>query len=199
MTSNTFSRRGLYKITFTSLECRPSGWAVAASEGRVVFLFLEGKLAQPTYITRDGLVRLQAELDDHRTTRRQEVADRIQRANAMGGTVDNAEYDEAKKEQAFIEGRILDLEAIINNSAIIEATKKPSDTVEVGSKVTVINSLRKKKEKFFIVGSPEADPPQGKISNVSPIGKALIGKRVGEIAEINAPAGTINLKILEIK
>ena len=156
-------------------------------------------MAQPTYITRDGLTKLQAELEHARTARRQEVADRIQRANAIGGTVDNAEYDEAKKEQAFIEGHILDLEAIINNATIIKASKKPSDTVEVGSKVTVLNNLRKKKEKFFIVGSPEADPPQGKISNVSPIGKALIGKKVGEVAEIEAPAGTINLKILEIK
>ena len=156
-------------------------------------------MAQPTYITRPGLAKLRAELEHFRTVRRQEVADRIQRANSIGGTVDNAEYDEAKKEQAFIEGHILDVGKIINNAQIIEARKGPSDIVAVGSKVTVLNQVRNKREKYFIVGSPEAEPSKGKISNVSPIGKALIGKKVGEVAEIKAPVGIINLEILEIK
>lgn len=156
-------------------------------------------MTEPTYITRAGLTKLRAELEHFRTVRRQEVADRIQRANAIGGTVDNAEYDEAKKEQAFIEGHILDLGEIINNAQIIEAGKGPSDIVAIGSKVTVLNQVRNKREKYFIVGSPEAEPSKGKISNVSPIGKALIGRKIGEVAEIKAPAGIINLEILEIK
>ncbi len=155
-------------------------------------------MAQPTYLTRKGLVKLQEELEHIRTTRRQEVANRIQRANSIGGTVDNAEYDEAKKEQAFIEGRIVDLLRIINKSTIIEDTRKKSDTVDVGSKVTVLNQKRVKKEKYFIVGSPEADPSKGKISNLSPIGKALLGKKIGQVAKVQVPAGTINLEILAI-
>ena len=156
-------------------------------------------MTQPTYLTKDGLVKLQKELDFIRTTRRQEVADRIQRANSIGGTVDNAEYDEAKKEQAFIEGRILDLERIINKSTIIEDVAEDSDEVNVGSKVTVMNRRRGKKESYFIVGSPEADPSQGKISNLSPIGKALLGTKVGQVAQIQAPAGAIDLEVLEIR
>ncbi len=156
-------------------------------------------MAQPSYLTREGLAKLKDELFLFRTTRRQEVADRIQRANSIGGTVDNAEYDEAKKEQAFIEGHILDLENIINKSKIIEDTKRESDLVEVGSRVTVMNQNRRKKEKYFIVGSPEADPSKGMISNLSPIGKALIGKKVGQIAKADVPAGVIDLEVLDIE
>ncbi len=155
-------------------------------------------MTQPTYLTRDGLAKLQEELEFTRTARRQEVADRIQIAS-RSGTVDNAEYDEAKKEQAFIEGRILDLERIINKSTIIEDVAEDSDVVNVGSKVTVLHQARGKKMKYFIVGSPEADPSQGKISNLSPIGQALIGAKVGQVAQVQAPAGAINLEVLEIQ
>ena len=155
-------------------------------------------MAQPTYLTRKGLAKLQEELEHIRKTRRQEVADRIQRANSLGGTVDNAEYDEAKKEQSFIEGRIVDLLRIINKSMIIEDTKGKSDTVDVGSKVTVMNQNRGKKEKYFIVGSPEADPSKGRISNLSPIGNALLGKKIGQVAKVQVPAGTIDLEVLAI-
>jgi transcription elongation factor GreA len=155
-------------------------------------------VTQPTYLTRDGLAKLKEELELYRTVKRQEVAERIQLANAIGGTVDNAEYDEAKKEQAFIEGHIMDLENIINTASIIENAKGPVGVVKVGSKVTVLNQARDKKEKFHIVGSPEADPAAGRISNVSPIGKAILGKRVGQVAEVKVPAGVLKLKILEI-
>ena len=156
-------------------------------------------MAQPIYLTPEGYAKTQAELEHFRTIRRQEVADRIQRANAIGSTVDNAEYDEAKNEQAFIEGHILTLENIINNAEIIDVGAKPSDIVTVGSKVSVLDQSNKKREKYFIVGSPEADPSQGKISNVSPIGQALLGKRVGEVAQVKVPAGIINLEILKVK
>ena len=156
-------------------------------------------MTQPTYLTRDGLVKLQKELGYIRTTRRQEVADRIQKANSIGGTVDNAEYDEAKKEQAFIEGRILDLERIVNKSTIIEDVTGDADHVNVGSTVTVMNQRRGRKESYFIVGSPEADPSNGKISNLSPIGNALLGTKVGQVARVKVPAGTINLEVLDIQ
>ena len=155
-------------------------------------------MAEPTYLTPGGLAKLCEELETLRTTRRQDVATRIQRANSIGGTVDNAEYEEAKKEQAFIEGHILDLDKIINNSKIIDPHSKPSGTVQIGSKVKVLNQSRKKRDVYQILGSPEEDPSQGKISNVSPIGQALLGKQVGEVAVVKVPAGTINLEVLEI-
>jgi len=154
-------------------------------------------MPERTYLTAEGLAKLEAELEYLRTVRRQEVAARIQRATEIGGTVDNAEYDEAKNEQAFIEGRILTLENIINNAIIIPEKPKNSGVVQVGSTVTVLTD-KNKKEKFIIVGSTETDPSKGKISNVSPIGKALLGKRVGEEAEVRIPAGKIRFKIVSI-
>jgi transcription elongation factor GreA len=155
-------------------------------------------MAQPTYLTAGGLSNLKAELEELRTTRRQMVAERIQEAKEIGGTVDNAEYDEAKNEQAFIEGRILTLDNLISNAVIISDRQGPSDIVNVGSRVTIVNQ-KDQSYQYTIVGSTEADPAQGKISNVSPIGKALLGKRVGDLAEVNAPAGKIRLEVVEIQ
>jgi transcription elongation factor GreA len=155
-------------------------------------------MAQPTYLTPGGLSNLKAELEELRTTRRQMVAERIQEAKEIGGTVDNAEYDEAKNEQAFIEGRILTLDNLISNAVIISDRQGPSDIVNVGSRVTIVNQ-KDQSYQYTIVGSTEADPAQGKISNVSPIGKALLGKRVGDLAEVNAPAGKIRLEVVEIQ
>ena len=155
-------------------------------------------MPQPAYLTAGGLSNLKAELEELRTTRRQMVAERIQEAKEIGGTVDNAEYDEAKNEQAFIEGRILTLDNLISNAVIISDRQGPSDIVNVGSRVTVVNQ-KDQSYQYTIVGSTEADPAQGKISNVSPIGKALLGKRVGDLAEVNAPAGKIRLEVVEIQ
>jgi transcription elongation factor GreA len=155
-------------------------------------------MAQPTYLTAGGLSNLKAELEELRTARRQMVAERIQEAKEIGGTVDNAEYDEAKNEQAFIEGRILTLDNLISNAVIISDRQGPSDIVNVGSRVTIVNQ-KDQSYQYTIVGSTEADPAQGKISNVSPIGKALLGKRVGDLAEVNAPAGKIRLEVVEIQ
>jgi len=143
---------------------------------------------QRAYLTPEGLEKLEKELEQLRVVRRQEVAARIQRANEIGGTVDNAEYDEAKNEQAFIEGRILTLENIINNAILIKDDERPTGVVKVGSKVTV-HTEKGTDEAYTIVGSTEADPSQGKVSNVSPLGKALLGKRSGEVAEVRAPSG----------
>lgn len=155
-------------------------------------------MAEPTYLTKEGLAKLKAEYEELSTLRRQSVAERIQKAKEIGGTVDNAEYDEAKNEQAFIEGRILTLGNALANAAIIDEKAGGSDTVDIGSRVTVKND-KGKKTRYTIVGSTEADPADGKISNVSPIGKALLGKHIGDIANVTAPAGTTKLEILEIR
>jgi transcription elongation factor GreA len=154
-------------------------------------------MAQPNYLSREGLEKLQAELEYLRTVRRHDVAASIQQSRERGGTVSNAEYEESKNELAFTEGRILTLDNLINNAVIIDENRGAADIVEVGAIVTVENQDGKNYE-YTITGSAEADPSQGKISNVSPIGKALLGKRVGEISEVNIPSGKIRLKILAI-
>ena len=142
-----------------------------------------------TYLTREGLGKLAAELEHLRTARRREVAIRIQKANEIGGTVDNAEYDDSKNEQAFMEGRILTLERIIEGAVIIGDDVAHSDNVIVGSHVVVVDSKGKEAE-YTIVGSTEADPLEGRISNESPVGKALLSKKVGEDVQVDTPAGT---------
>ncbi len=150
------------------------------------------------FLTPEGLEKLKAELEHLRSVRRQQVADQIQRAKELGGTVDNAEYDDAKNEQAFVEGRILTLEKMLKNASIIQEEKAPSSSVRLGSKVTV-RSKGGEKELYTIVGSAEANPGEGKISNESPVGKALMGKRVGDEVEVRAPAGARKLKITAIE
>jgi transcription elongation factor GreA len=149
------------------------------------------------YLTREGLEKLKAELEHLRTVRRSDVAERIHESRERGGTVGNAEYEDAKNELAFTEGRILTLDNIINNAIIIEEGRGASDTVQVGSKVQVKHQDGKIFE-YTITGSTEAAPSQGRISNVSPIGKSLLGKKVGEVAEVNVPSGRIKLEIVSI-
>jgi transcription elongation factor GreA len=155
-------------------------------------------MAEPNYLTAEGLASLKSELEQLRTVRRQLVAERIQKAKEIGGTVDNAEYDEAKNEQAFIEGRILTIDNLINNAVIISEKSGPSDVVRIGSTVTIANE-KGQREKYTIMGSTEADPAHGKISNMSPIGKSLLGKSVGDVAEVSVPAGKIKLEIKKIQ
>ena len=155
-------------------------------------------MPQPIYLTREGLEKLQAELEHLRTVRRHEVAASIQQSRERGGTVSNAEYEEARNELAFTEGRIQTLDNMVNNAIIIEDNRSAADAVEVGAKVTVQNQEGKSYQ-YTITGSAEADPSQGTISNVSPIGRSLLGKRVGEITEVSAPSGKIKLEILAIE
>ena len=155
-------------------------------------------MAQPIYLSREGLEKLQAELEYLRTVRRHDVAASIQQSRERGGTVGNAEYEEAKNELAFTEGRILTLDNLINNALIIEADREAQETVEVGATVTVQNQDGKTYQ-YTITGSAEADPTQGKISNVSPIGRSLLGKRVKEVTEVNIPSGKIRLEIITIE
>ena len=155
-------------------------------------------MTQPSYLTREGLEKLQAELTQLRTVRRREVADRIQQSRERGGTVSNAEYEEAINERTFVEGRIQTLDDMIGNAVIIDEDQGQRDAVDVGATVTVRNQ-QGKPTTYTITGSAEADPAQGRISNVSPIGKSLLGKKVGETAEVSAPSGKIQLEIIAIE
>ncbi len=151
-----------------------------------------------TFLTLEGLEKLKAELEHLETVRRPQVAEQISRAKELGGTVDNAEYDDAKNEQAFVEGRILTLESMLKNATLIKEEKSPSSFVRLGSKVRVRNQDGEE-ENYTIVGSAEASPSDGKISNESPVGSALLGKRVGDEVEAQAPAGTLKLKVIAIE
>jgi len=150
------------------------------------------------FLTPEGLAKLEAELENLRTVGRQEVARKITQGKQLSGSANDPEYDDAKKEQAFIEGRILTLENMIKKARIIGAEASPSDRVEVGSKVIVRNQ-EGEEEHYAIVGSAEANPSQGKISNESPVGRALLGRRVGEEAEVVAPAGVRKLTVISIE
>ena len=155
-------------------------------------------MPQPIYLSREGLEKLQEEMQYLRTVRRHDVAEKIQLSRERGGTVSNAEYEEARNDLAFNEGRILTLENLINNAIIIEESRGSSDAVEVGSTVTVQDQDGRTYQ-YSITGSPEADPAQGKISNISPIGKSLLGKRLHEMAEVSVPSGKIKLDVLAIE
>ena len=151
----------------------------------------------PAYVTSKGLSDLKQELEDLILARRPAIAGRIHTAKQIGGTVDNAEYEESKNEQAFIEGRIRKLENLIGSAVIISHDSGRPEIVTIGSKVTVRNA-KEARETYIIVGKPEANPANGKISNESPIGQALLGKKVGDTAEIKVPAGFIKLQVSKI-
>lgn len=153
-----------------------------------------------TFLTREGCQNLESELKYLRTTRRQEVAHRLHEALTEGPILENAELEEARNEQAFLEGRILMLEGILRNAVIIEDEIHSRETVGLGSHVTVIEVNDSEiPETYHIVGSAEADPIKGLISNESPLGQALIGRRVGDTAEVNAPDGVLAFKIVGIQ
>lgn len=150
------------------------------------------------FLTPEGLARLEEELEHLRTVRRQEVAERIQQSKELRSSVISPEYEEAKNEQGFVEGRILEIERIIKNAKIIHPEDVNRDFIEVGNEVKV-QLQDGSEERYTIVGSAEAKPSEGRISNESPMGKALLGKRVGDEAEVEAPAGPLKLRILEIE
>lgn len=147
-------------------------------------------------LTKDGLAKLQGELEHLLTVRRAEVAQRIHDAKELVGAQNTPEYEDARNEQAFIEGRILTLENIIQNAEIIEETHD-HHRVSLGSTVTVLNH-RGERDHYTIVGSAEADPKAGRISNESPVGQALLGKGVGDEVQVNAPAGALRWTIVQI-
>ena len=151
-----------------------------------------------TYLTPEGLKTLQEELDHLTNVRRSEVAARIHRANESGGTVDNAEYDEAKNEQAFVEGRVRDLETILSNAVVAPDAEKRGKGVKFGSSVTVVTAEGTRSD-YTVVGSAEAAPLEGKISNESPVGRALLGRKVGDKVKVKTPSGVMRLTIRKIR
>jgi len=151
--------------------------------------------SKPSYLSREGLDKLREELEVMVSVRRSEVAARIQEAKAHGDITENAEYEDAKNEQAFVEGRIQSLQALIKNAIIIDENHS-TDHVAIGS--TVVIESPDGKEKYTIVGSAEAAPRDGRISNESPLGRALLGRRKGETVKVAAPAGEMDFKIVGI-
>ena len=151
------------------------------------------------FLTKEGYQKLQDELEFLRTAKRQEVANRLHEAMEGGELIENAEYEAAKNEQAFVEGRIQELDLLLATAKIIDENgKKKGDMVQLGSKVT-IKEGNFEPETFTIVGAAEANPMNGKISNESPLGKQLIGKSIGDQVEIDAPVGKIKFKIVAIE
>jgi transcription elongation factor GreA len=150
------------------------------------------------YLTEEGKNRLQAELEVLKGPKRDELAQRLRSAIQMGDLSENADYKKAKEDQGFLEGRIQELEVILRNVKIIEENKNGHNIVEVGATVTV-QEEDYPEEIYFMVGSQEADPVNGRISNESPIGRALLGKKTGDVVTVQAPAGSLQLKILKIE
>ena len=153
---------------------------------------------KPVFLTQEGLKKLEVELEYLENEKRAQVAARIQSAKEEGDISENAEYDDAKHEQAFVEGRIMTLRGMIRSAVIIE-DNGPSDQVRLGSRVVVQEDGLDESEDYLIVGSAEADPLNGRVSNESPIGRALMGQRVGAVVSYQAPAGQIRLTILSIE
>ena len=151
---------------------------------------------QKTLITKEGLEKMQKELEDLRTTKRAEVAQRLKEAIAMGDLSENSEYDEAKNAQAFLEGRIVQLEQQIRTAQIIVKGKK--NRIDVGSTVTIEDMEEYVKETVTIVGSAESNPFEGRISNESPVGRALVGAKAGDTVEADAPNSVIKYKVISI-
>lgn len=149
-------------------------------------------------MTKEGKEKLEKELEVLKTVKRKEVVERIKIARSFGDLSENSEYDSAKEEQAFVEGRITTLENMIRNAKIIEEDTT-TDSVTLGKSVTFVELPDGDEETYNIVGSAEADPFEGKISNDSPIAKSLIGKKVGDTVSVNTPGGDMTVKIVSIK
>ncbi len=149
-------------------------------------------------MTKAGKEKLEQELEHLKAVKRKEVVERIKIARSFGDLSENSEYDSAKDEQAFVEGRITTLENMIRNAKIIEESDLVSDAVSIGKSVTFIELPDGEEETYTIVGSAEADPFEGKISNDSPIAQSLIGKKVGEQVTVQTPGGEMQVKIVSI-
>ncbi|MFC3750543.1 MULTISPECIES: transcription elongation factor GreA [Paenibacillus] len=150
-------------------------------------------------LTPDGLKRLEEELENLKSVKRREVAERIKVAIGYGDISENSEYEDAKNEQAFIEGRIITLEKMLRNARIINSDEIVTDVVSIGVTVSVEDMEYGDVMEYTIVGTAESDPLNNKISNESPVGKAIIGKKQGTIVDVSVPAGVIQYKILDIR
>jgi transcription elongation factor GreA len=154
-------------------------------------------MEQEIYLTSEGAVKLKAELEELKGPKREEMAKRLRSAIQMGDLSENADYHKAKEDQAFMEGRIQELDYLLKNATIVDVTELSTDTIQVGSRVTVQEGDYPT-ETYFLVGAKEADPRNGKISNESPIGRVLMGRHVGDEVIASTPGGEIKFKILKI-
>ncbi len=150
------------------------------------------------FLTQDGFHKLENELESLKTIKRREVAERIKQAIEFGDISENSEYEDAKNEQAFIEGRILTLEKMLRNVRIIEHEQNDSNYVHIGATISIKEMESGDEFQYTIVGSAEADPTNNRISFESPVGKAIMGKKRGDVIEIDVPAGKVNYKILSV-
>ena len=156
-------------------------------------------MAKEVVVTREGYDKLVHDLDELRTVKRKEVADKIKVARGYGDLSENAEYEEAKNEQAFMEGRILELENMLNHAVIVDSNDTAGDEVGLGTTVSVCEvGYEDEVEEYTITGSTEADISQNKISNESPMGAALLGAHVGEEVDVEAPSGILKMKVLAV-
>ena len=149
-------------------------------------------------LTYEGLKNMEAELENLKTVRRQDVAEKIKEARGQGDLSENAEYDAAKEEPAEIEARIVEIENMLKNAEVIDESEVATDVVSIGSKVTVKDTQDGETSEYLIVGSTEADPLKGKISDESPVGSALLGHKKGAKVLVEAPMGVIEYKIVKI-
>ena len=155
--------------------------------------------AKKVVMTYDGLKKMEQELENLKTVRRKEVAEKIKEARGQGDLSENAEYDAAKEEQGEIESRIVQLENLLRNAEVIDEDVLKMDVVNLGSKVTVLDVEFAEEMEYTIVGSTEADPMNGRISNESPLGMALLGQKVGATVMADTPDGEVAFKILNIQ
>ncbi|MGI5900746.1 MAG: transcription elongation factor GreA [Christensenellales bacterium] len=150
-------------------------------------------------LTPEGIRKLENELDELKSVKRQEVAERIKTAISFGDISENAEYDEAKNEQAFIEGKIIKIENTLRMAKVIDEDDINTDFVNIGNTVKIYDEEFNEEVTYTIVGSAEADPSNNKISNESPVGRALIGSTIGQVVVAHAPYGSMKLKVLAIQ
>ncbi len=155
-------------------------------------------MAKQILVTDEGLKKLEAELEELKSVKRKEIADKIKVALSFGDLSENSEYDEAKNEQAIVEARIATLEQMLKNVKILDAADLSTDTIHVGSKMKLKDIEFDEEIEYQIVGSTEADPFDGKISDESPVGQALLGHKVGDIIDVETPSGVIKFEVLEI-
>ncbi len=152
-----------------------------------------------SFLTREGYEKLQEELEHLRTKKRQEIAERLHEAMEGGELIENAEYEAAKNEQAFVEGRIKELEILLATARVIEEKGNNGGAIQVGSTITILEDGGLDPEVYTIVGAAEANPASGRISNESPLGKSLLGHKSGDKVQVDAPAGSFMVEIMKVE
>lgn len=155
-------------------------------------------MAKQVLLTDEGLKKLETELEELKGNKRKEIADKIEVARSFGDLSENSEYDEAKNEQAIVEARIAELEATLRNVKILDEDDLTTEMIHVGSKIRVFDKEFDEEVSYQIVGSTEADPMNGRISDESPVGKALLGHKVGDVVDVEVPDGVVTFEILDI-